>query len=212
MKNRSTGRLGRLFLNAVILESRSPGSVVAKIRNTTDAGTLRAARHSSMTLCGERRCGFTLIELLVVVLIIGILAAVALPQYRVAVERARVAKALPVLRSIVDARERSFMANGVYSANLEDLDIKISYQSKKELSDDSGTPGIQYFGTPIGFFKLPSRDPCVFWGAENLVIDFCSSYKICYGANDMGDRICASFGRKTERKSHSGRDVYSLDF
>ena len=38
MKNGATGRLGRLFFKAVTLESRGPGSVVIKKRNTTDAG------------------------------------------------------------------------------------------------------------------------------------------------------------------------------
>lgn len=71
--------------------------------------------------------GFTLIELLVVVLIMGILASVALPQYQKAVEKSRIMALMPNLRTLKDSLERYYLANGVYPADsVTDLDIDIA--------------------------------------------------------------------------------------
>jgi type IV pilus assembly protein PilE len=69
--------------------------------------------------------GFTLIELLIVVLIIGILAAIALPQYRIAVLKSRAVAALPMLKAIYEAEERYRLTTGNHVANFSDLDITI---------------------------------------------------------------------------------------
>lgn len=69
--------------------------------------------------------GFTLIELLVVVLIIGILAAVALPQYETSVAKSRLVQLKILVKSLKDAEELYYMANGSYTQNFEDLDISL---------------------------------------------------------------------------------------
>ncbi len=81
--------------------------------------------------------GFTLIELLVVVLIIGILAAVAVPQYQKAVAKSRFAALKPLAKAVKDAQEVYYHEHGVYG-NWDDLDIDIPAEADLELSNING--------------------------------------------------------------------------
>lgn len=126
--------------------------------------------------------GFTLIELLVVVLIIGILAAVAFPQYQKVLEKARGAAVIALLKSLGAAQDRYFLENGTYATTFAQLDTPLpaewdqscNFYSYSSACHSNGTWGIAistsmnlkgtiylekltgpYQGT--GFFYMPSR-------------------------------------------------------
>ena len=83
--------------------------------------------------------GFTLLELLVVILIIGILAAIALPQYQQAVLKSEFSTLKTAARSIYEAETRYYLLYDSYTDDLESLDIEIeetgTVQCSVEVSD-----------------------------------------------------------------------------
>jgi prepilin-type N-terminal cleavage/methylation domain-containing protein len=78
--------------------------------------------------------GFTLIELLVAVLIIGILAAIALPQYNKVVTKARWIDAHIRLKAVADAEYRYLLATGGYTSDANNLDIAVNTTPPKEFN------------------------------------------------------------------------------
>ena len=69
----------------------------------------------------RRWCGFTLIELVIVVVLIGILAAIAIPQFKNTKGKANAASLKSDLRNLAVAEESYFYENAVYSKSMTDL-------------------------------------------------------------------------------------------
>lgn len=80
--------------------------------------------------------GFTLIELLVVVLIIGILSAIAFPQYQKAIWRSKNAQLKQMVSAIWKAEQVYYMANGQYTQNFDELDVNLPLPTRTVTSSN----------------------------------------------------------------------------
>ena len=72
------------------------------------------------------RKGFTLIELLIVVVIIGILAAIAIPKFEFTKGKANVSAIKSDLRNLMSAQEAYYYDYQTYAKNLSDLSVQTS--------------------------------------------------------------------------------------
>ncbi len=110
------------------------------------------------------RRGFTLIELLVVVLIISILAAVAVPQYRKAVTKSQINSMLPLLNTAWIAYENFYLETGSFPETIDQLNIDVPWtghynavSSRNDTSLISNDDWMLYLYTIWGF----SRGACI---------------------------------------------------
>ena len=145
--------------------------------------------------------GFTLIEILIVILIIGILASVAITQYRYSVAKAKFTQLLTMSKAIMDAQKRYKTANGERSLDLSALDVRIegcsfvpgpysssgmkdalscpwgsctiTYNSARDsLSCSLSKPAITYFVPLLG---IGNRYCCAYQQSANVSKKLCQS-------------------------------------
>ena len=126
--------------------------------------------------------GFTLIELLVVVLIIGILAAIALPQYKKAVAKSKYATLKNITNSLYQSEQIYYLANNVYATTFDKLDTSFIDSNSAHIVINSSTDCM------IEETYLYCRN---FRIDLSYVIDFNGNrYCIAYNSNKIAQEVC----------------------
>ena len=148
------------------------------------------------------RSGFTLIELLVVVLIIGILAAVALPQYQKTVAKSRMAEIMEQIRVIENNMDLYVLEHDIpegtvnYADMAVAVDVPFSTNSTFECTADHCYGNIPSDDTSVSnanfglYFGKGSNFPI---GPASEIFGTTSTWKhACLYGNSLGEYLCKS--------------------
>ncbi len=152
----------------------------------------------------KNKQAFTLIELLVVVLIIGILAAVALPQYQVAVLKAKTTELLELTSDVKKAQEMYYLANNAYTVKLDELDIqfaanKLENQPTYELGNQNRIHLYGYGAVTVG---IPGKIGIGrFYDHTTSSTSLNTTKTICFAHTDTANKVCKSLGGITATNS-----------
>jgi len=122
--------------------------------------------------------GFTLIELLIVVAIIGIIAAIAIPNLLNAIDRGKQKRTMADLRSVGTAIESYSIDNNVYPI----------------ASVMTGGSGLEAFIEPVYIRTAPATDG---WTRGFSVASVIGEYTVCSGGKDGGTCITEGAGATT---------------
>ena len=159
--------------------------------------------------------GFTLVELLVVVLIIGILAAMAMPAYFKAVERSRAAEADTMIGSVVNAQARYKMKTGKFAQKWTSLDVAPREATEDPTYHTKGEDGQGFAITLYGESAVNGNTSGVAAQRENsgqytyvLWKHYDSSQPAnCYGTTEDDKAFCIEYTGDEDYDSSTAPDL-----